>query len=330
MVQIKVTPEMLEEVANRASNTRIALESIHNKLCNEIDQLCFQWIGASNQQFIQMFNDARPKAFTSIHSLVKVEEDLKRIAEKFRNTDNQDVTMEKGAMCGPLSSEKEGFDGKKLARDIAGEISGEYDIRRAWDGIDPSTGEKLSGWERAGAGVMAVAGLTPFGKIAKVGKGVKMTAKAPEAVNKAKKVPVEKVNGVNGADKALLTNEGKVGTYKQLVKQGTAFDNITPHHMPSAQKMKQAGIKRNDGVSMNMEQPHPGTGGRHRETYTYGLSGEKSQAYLNLSFREALSHDILDARKIYIKDGLYTAEIREGLREVIKRNKELYPHLFDK
>ncbi|PGH89182.1 hypothetical protein CN893_31445, partial [Bacillus thuringiensis] len=53
MVQIKVTPEMLEEVANRASNTRIALESIHNNLCNEIDQLCFQWIGASNQQFIQ-------------------------------------------------------------------------------------------------------------------------------------------------------------------------------------------------------------------------------------------------------------------------------------
>ena len=106
MVQIKVTPEMLEEVANLASNTRIALESIHNNLCNEIDQLCFQWIGASNQQFIQLFNDARPKAFASIHSLVKVEEDLKRIAEKFRNTDNQNVTMEQGAMCGPLSSEK--------------------------------------------------------------------------------------------------------------------------------------------------------------------------------------------------------------------------------
>lgn len=136
--------------------------------------------------------------------------------------------------------------------------------------------------------------------------------------------------GTKGTGKALLTNEGKVGTYKQLVKQGTAFDNITPHHMPSAEKMKQAGIKRNDGVSMNMEQPHPGTGGRHRETYTYGLSGEKSKAYLNLSFRDALAHDILDARRIYIKDGLHTAEIREGLREVIKRNKELYPHLFDK
>ncbi|MGG1056726.1 MULTISPECIES: WXG100 family type VII secretion target [Bacillus cereus group] len=187
MVQIKVTPEMLEEVANRASNTRIALESIHNNLCNEIDRLCFQWIGASNQQFVQMFNDARPKAFTSINSIIKVEEDLKRIAEKFRNADDQDVTMEEGAMCGKPSSEEKGFDGKKLARDIAGEISGEYDIKRAWDGVDPSTGEKLSTWDRIFAGGMAVAGLTPVGKIAKVGKGVKMTANAVESVKNAEK-----------------------------------------------------------------------------------------------------------------------------------------------
>lgn len=68
--------------------------------------MCPQWIGASNQQFIQMFNDARPKAFTSINSLIQVEADLKRIAEKFRNTYNQDVTMEEGAMCGKPSSEK--------------------------------------------------------------------------------------------------------------------------------------------------------------------------------------------------------------------------------
>ncbi|PFV68694.1 type VII secretion protein [Bacillus sp. AFS059628] len=183
MVQIKVTPEMLEEVANRANNTRIALESIHNNLCNEIDQLCFQWIGVSNQQFVQMFNDARPKAFTSINSLVKVEEDLQRIAEKFRNADNQNVTMEEGAMCGKPSSEEKGFDGGKLARDIAGEISGEYDIKRAWDGVDPSTGEKLSTWDRIFAGGMAVAGLTPVGKLAKVGKGVKMTHAAIESKN---------------------------------------------------------------------------------------------------------------------------------------------------
>lgn len=197
MVQIKVTPEMLEEVANRANNTRIALESIHNNLCNEIDQLCFQWNGASNQQFVQMFNDARPKAFTSINSIIQVEEDLKRIAEKFRNTDNQDVTMEEGAMCGKPSSEEKGFDSGKLARDITGELTGEYDIRRAWQGIDPSTGEKLSGWERVGAGFMAVAGLTPFGKLAKVGKGVKMTANAVESVKTAEKA----AEGIKNAER---------------------------------------------------------------------------------------------------------------------------------
>ena len=47
--------------------------------------------------------------------------------------------------------------------------------------------------------------------------------------------------------------------------------------MPSAAKMKQTDVKRRDGVSMNMEQPHPGVGGRHRGTYTYGLNGKNSK-----------------------------------------------------
>ncbi|MES5896663.1 WXG100 family type VII secretion target [Bacillus cereus group sp. RP43] len=95
MVQIKVTPEELEQVAKRANDTKHALESIHNNLCNQIDYMCFQWTGVSNQNFVQMFNDARPSAFTAINALVHVEEELKRIAEKFRVTDNQDVTTQK-------------------------------------------------------------------------------------------------------------------------------------------------------------------------------------------------------------------------------------------
>ncbi|NWK68171.1 WXG100 family type VII secretion target [Bacillus paramycoides] len=107
MVQIKVTPEMLEEVAKRAFNTRHALESIHQNLCNQIDHLCYQWMGASNQHFVQMFNDAKPKAFTSINAIANVEEELKRIAEKFRTADaSYDVNLEEGAMCGPLNSKK--------------------------------------------------------------------------------------------------------------------------------------------------------------------------------------------------------------------------------
>ncbi|MBU8772403.1 hypothetical protein KM923_23150 [Cytobacillus oceanisediminis] len=81
---------------------------------------------------------------------------------------------------------------------------------------------------------------------------------------------------------------------------------------------------------MNMEQPHPGVGGRHRKTYTYGLNGIKLDEYLRLSYRDALAHDILDARRIYMKDGVYTPEIREGLLQTIRKNKDLYPELFNK
>ncbi|PEQ48186.1 WXG100 family type VII secretion target [Bacillus cereus] len=95
MVQIKVTPEELERVAKRENDTKHALESIHNNLCNQIDYMCFQWTGASNQNFIQMFNNARPSAFTAINALVHVEEELKRIAEKFRVADSEDVTSKK-------------------------------------------------------------------------------------------------------------------------------------------------------------------------------------------------------------------------------------------
>lgn len=121
----------------------------------------------------------------------------------------------------------------------------------------------------------------------------------------------------------LLPGEGRVGTYRDLVKSGVKGDNLTPHHMPADSFMKQQGVKRNDGVAMNLEQPSPGTGGRHRRTRTYGRGAD-----LNETPRQALARDIRDARKIYQEDGLYTPEIRKSLQEVIKKNKELYPDIF--
>ncbi|MED0993443.1 pre-toxin TG domain-containing protein [Bacillus nitratireducens] len=147
--------------------------------------------------------------------------------DRNRQADN---LIEEGAMCGKPSSEEKGFDGKKLARDITGEISGEYDIRRAWDGIDPSTGEKLSTWERVFAGGMAVAGLTPFGKGIKVAKGVKMTANATKAVNKAKKVSVGKVDGAKGTGevnkKASGTSAGEENVTYRRVQGGDSKELI--------------------------------------------------------------------------------------------------------
>lgn len=125
--------------------------------------------------------------------------------------------------------------------------------------------------------------------------------------------------------KQLLSGEGKVGTYKELLKSRRKGDNITPHHMPSADYMKNRGVAKNDGVCMNMEQPTPGVGGRHRATRSYGSGGDPTETP-----REALARDVRDARKIYQKDGVYTPEIRKSLQEVIDKNKELYKDIFKK
>ena len=45
-----------------------------------------------------------------------------------------------------------------------------------------------------------------------------------------------------GAGKPLLEGEGKVGTYKELIDAGKRGDNLTPHHMPSAEYMKKQGV----------------------------------------------------------------------------------------
>lgn len=42
------------------------------------------------------------------------------------------------------------------------------------------------------------------------------------------------------------------------------------HHIPSANRMALEGVSKGDGIAINMEQPFPGVGGRHRATFTYG------------------------------------------------------------
>ena len=134
-------------------------------------------------------------------------------------------------------------------------------------------------------------------------------------------------SGKNGGrvTKSLLPGEGKVGTYDDLTKAGSKGDNITPHHIPSANRMAREGVAKKDGISVNMEQPSPGSGGRHRSTFTYG-----SQADMNMSPRDALAAGVWDARGIYRADGLYTPEIRSSLQDLIQMNKTKYPTIFDK
>lgn len=68
-----------------------------------------------------------------------------------------------------------------------------------------------------------------------------------------------------------------------------------------------------------------GTGDRHRETFTYS-----TQADAKMATRDALAAGVRDARNLYQKDGLYGTKIREGLQELIKKNKKAHPDAFKK
>ncbi|MCY9148782.1 ribonuclease YeeF family protein [Bacillus haynesii] len=69
---------------------------------------------------------------------------------------------------------------------FVGEVSGYYDYKRAADGVDPVTGEKLTDGQRVAAGAMGAAGYIPvvgwLGKGAKGIKGVYSMYKAEKAV----------------------------------------------------------------------------------------------------------------------------------------------------
>ena len=91
-------------------------------------------------------------------------------------------------------------------------MTGEYDLRRVWDGVDPSTGEKISWLDRVGAGGMMVLGITPVGKLAKVAKGAKMTAKAVESAKAA-----EAAKSIRAAENYKTILKDKIKYYLVMV-----------------------------------------------------------------------------------------------------------------
>jgi hypothetical protein len=124
---------------------------------------------------------------------------------------------------------------------------------------------------------------------------------------------------------SLLPGEGAVGVYNDLIAAGSKGENLTPHHIPSANHMAGQGVSSGQGISIMMEQPVPGVGGRHRATFTYGTSAD-----VGMTSRDALAAGIRDARSIYMQDGLYSPYVRQQLQEVIRQNKTLYPSIFAK
>ncbi|MBA9066283.1 hypothetical protein GGQ91_005714 [Methylobacterium fujisawaense] len=121
----------------------------------------------------------------------------------------------------------------------------------------------------------------------------------------------------------LLPGELSVGKFNELPQ--VRGDNLTPHHIPSANRMMKENISRRDGISIMVEQPSPGQGGRHRKTKTYGSRHDEG-----MSPRDALADGIKDLKEIYKQDNLYGSEVRSALQRVIRENKNHYPAVFNK
>ncbi|MEH6848195.1 type VII secretion protein [Bacillus cereus] len=128
MVQIKVTPEQLEQVAQRVRTARYDIETIHKQLYNQMEDLCSRWSGAAAQSFYYMFNDTKPKVFVIINEMDKIADELIHSAVKFREVDKLavEIPIEEGAMCGKPKS----------------------DLEKAWEGLYDGAGKGVGdAWE---------------------------------------------------------------------------------------------------------------------------------------------------------------------------------------
>ena len=231
------------------------------------------------------------------------------------------------ARDGELSKSDWGFLGKNVAENfftnlILGELSEVVDI------LKPSKELHLKKLEKATEEAENVKKVEKT--VTEASDVTKVAGDTAENVTKAVGESTAKVTE-NAGTSRLLPREGDVGTYKDLVDAGEVGDNITPHHMPSAEYMRRYGVSKNDGLCMNMEMPNPGTGGRHRLTYTFGrnMTNAEKELYYSLKPREALAFDVKNVKKIYYEEGQYSA-IKPKIKEFIEESKSVFPDLFDK
>ncbi|KIV72543.1 Putative toxin component near putative ESAT-related protein, repetitive [Bacillus mycoides] len=146
--------------------------------------------------------------------------------------------------------------------------------------------------------------------------------KLKEKLNERYKDFVNKKNErIPQTSDTYLENELNHGKFGELPE--VKGDNITGHHMPSNKYMNDKySIETDESYAINLEHPHPGRGGRHRRTFTYGLSSrtrpEDFKLYMSLKPRDALAFDVNDLRRILKEDGLYNKDSRERIREYIE------------
>ncbi|MGI8301992.1 WXG100 family type VII secretion target [Bacillus paranthracis] len=223
-MEIKVKPEQLEQIAKNISEMQTHSQNIQQNLNQSMFSIQMQWQGATSQHFYGEYMRSMRLMESYIRNLQVTEKELRRIAQKFRQADEEYQKKRNEKLKEAHQKEKKhekswwekGIEG-------AAEFIGVNDAIRAVTGKDPITGKELSPKERLIAAGWTLLNFVPVGKVASLaGKGIKYVASSfGKTIVKAGKKLGEGVTMVAGkAGKAAVDG---IKTASHKVKEGVNF-----------------------------------------------------------------------------------------------------------
>ncbi|WP_243521865.1 WXG100 family type VII secretion target [Bacillus pseudomycoides] len=208
-MEIKVKPEQLEQIAKNISKMQRHSQNVQQDLNQAMFSIQMQWQGATSQRFYGEYVRSTKLMERYIHNLQETEKDLRRIAQKFRQADEeyQKKQAEKAKET-PKKKKKEEKSWWEKGLDEAAEFFGVNDAIRAVTGKDPRTGKELSTKERLIAAGWTLLNIIPVGKALSVaGKAIKYGGKMV-------------VGAIEKGGKALLDGAKKVSS---KLHEGVSF-----------------------------------------------------------------------------------------------------------
>ncbi|WP_141544661.1 WXG100 family type VII secretion target [Bacillus thuringiensis] len=226
-MEIKVKPEQLEQIAKNISEMQTHSQNIQQNLNQSMFSIQMQWQGATSQHFYGEYMRSMRLMESYIRNLQVTEKELRRIAQKFRQADEEYQKKQNEKLKEAHKKEKKnekswwekGIEG-------AAEFIGVNDAIRAVTGKDPITGKELSTKERLIAAGWTLLNFVPVGKVASLaGKGIKYVASSfGKTIVKAGKKLGEGVTMVAGkAGKAGKAAVDGIKTASHKVKEGVNF-----------------------------------------------------------------------------------------------------------
>ncbi|QFX99780.1 WXG100 family type VII secretion target [Bacillus cereus] len=223
-MEIKVKPEQLEQIAKNISEMQTHSQTIQQNLNQSMFSIQMQWQGATSQHFYGEYMRSMRLMESYIRNLQVTEKELRRIAQKFRQADEEYQKKQNEKLKETHKKEKKhekswwekGIEG-------AAEFIGVNDAIRAVTGKDPITGKELSSKERLIAAGWTLLNFVPVGKVASLaGKGIKYVASSfGKTIVKAGKGLGEGISMVAGkAGKAAVDG---IKTASHKVKESVNF-----------------------------------------------------------------------------------------------------------